>query len=156
MRDRLEKAGAPVAFIQVPTPGEHPAQDVLNAVFLILGAIGVLSLAVSGFLVINTISAIISQQTRQIGMMKAVGARDRQVAGVYLGIVLGYALVALVVALPMGALGAWQLTQFTAGLAQLRGDRVLPAARRCWRSRSRSGSWCRSPPAPGPCTAACA
>ena len=70
----------------------------------------------SGFLVINTISAILAQQTRQIGMMKAVGARDGQVAGVYLGIVLGYALVALVVALPMGALGAWQLTQFTAGL----------------------------------------
>ena len=116
VRDRLEKAGAPVAFVQVPTPGEHPAQDVLNAVFLILGAIGVLSLAVSGFLVINTISAIIAQQTRQIGMMKAVGARDRQVAGVYLGIVLGYALVALMVALPMGALGAWQLTRFTAGL----------------------------------------
>ena len=116
VRDRLEKAGAPVAFVQVPTPGEHPAQDVLNAVFLILGAIGVLSLAVSGFLVINTISAIISQQTRQIGMMKAVGARDRQVAGVYLGIVLGYAVVALIVALPMGAFGAWQLTQFTAGL----------------------------------------
>jgi putative ABC transport system permease protein len=116
VRDRLERAGAPVAFVQVPTPGEHPAQDVLNAVFLILGAIGVLSLAVSGFLVINTISAIISQQTRQIGMMKAVGARDRQVAGVYLGIVLAYAVVALMVALPMGALGAWQLTQFTAGL----------------------------------------
>jgi putative ABC transport system permease protein len=35
---------------------------------------------------------------------------------VYLGIVLAYALVALVVALPMGAFGAWQLTQFTAGL----------------------------------------
>jgi putative ABC transport system permease protein len=116
VRDRLEKAGSPVAFTQVPTPGEHPAQDVLNAVFLILGAIGALSLAVSGFLVINTISAILAQQSRQIGIMKAVGARDGQVAGVYFGIVLGYALVALLVALPLGALGAWQLTQFTAGL----------------------------------------
>ncbi len=116
VRDRLEKAGAPVAFMQVPTPGEHPAQDVLNAVFLILGTIGVLSLAVSGFLVVNTISAILAQQSRQIGIMKAVGARDRQVAGVYFGIVLGYALIALLVALPMGALGAWLLTRFTAGL----------------------------------------
>ena len=116
VRDRLEKAGAPVAFTQVPTPGEHPAQDVLNAVFLILGAIGLMSLAVSGFLVINTISAILAQQTRQIGMMKAVGARDGQVAGVYLGIVLSYALIALLVALPGGALGAWLLTQFTASL----------------------------------------
>jgi putative ABC transport system permease protein len=116
VRDRLERAGAQVAFMQINVPGEHPAQDVLNAVFLILGAIGALSLAVSGFLVINTISAILAQQTRQIGMMKAVGARNRQVASVYFGIVLGYALVALVVALPMGALGAWALTQFTAGL----------------------------------------
>jgi len=66
--------------------------------------------------VINTISAIIAQQTRQIGMMKAVGARDRQVAGIYLGIVIAYALLALAVAIPLGALGAWALTQFTAGL----------------------------------------
>ncbi len=116
VRTRLEKAGAPVAFMQVPTPGEHPAQDVLNAVFLILGAIGLMSLAVSGFLVVNTISAILAQQTRQIGMMKAVGARDAQVAGVYLGIVLGYALIALLIALPGGALGAWLLTRFTASL----------------------------------------
>lgn len=116
VRDRLEKAGAPVAFTQVPTPGEHPAQDFLNAIFLILGLIGGLSLAVSGFLVINTISAILGQQTRQIGIMKAVGARDGQVAGVYFGIVLGYALIALAVALPGGALGAWLLTRFTATL----------------------------------------
>ena len=116
VRDRLEKAGAPVAFVRVPTPGEHPAQDVINALFLILGAIGGLALVVSGFLVINTISAILAQQTRQIGMMKAVGARDRQVAGIYFGIVLGYALLALAVALPAAALGSWLLTQFTAGL----------------------------------------
>jgi putative ABC transport system permease protein len=116
VKDRLEKAGAPVAFVQVPTPGEHPAQDVLNALFLILGAIGGLSLVVSGFLVINTIGAILSQQTRQIGMMKAVGARDRQIAGIYLGIVIAYALLALAVAIPLGALGAWALTRFTAGL----------------------------------------
>ena len=116
VRDRLDKAGAPVAFTQVPTPGEHPAQDILNAVFFILGAIGLMSLAVSGFLVINTISAILASQSRQIGMMKAVGARDGQVAGIYFGIVLGYALLALLVALPLGALGAWLLTKFTASL----------------------------------------
>jgi putative ABC transport system permease protein len=116
VKSRIEKAGSPVAFVQVPTPGEHPAHDVLNALFLILGAIGALSLAVSGFLVINTISAILAQQTRQIGMMKAVGARDGQVAGIYFGIVLGYALLALLVALPVGALGGWALTRFTAGL----------------------------------------
>ena len=83
----------------------------------------------SGFLVINTISAILAQQTRQIGIMKAVGARDRQVAGVYFGIVLGYALLALLVALPMGALGGWLLTSFTAGLLNFEATIVLRAAR---------------------------
>ena len=94
----------------------------------------------SGFLVINTISAILAQQTRQIGMMKAVGARDRQVAGIYLGIVIAYALLALAVAIPLGALGAWALTQFTAGPRQLRGDRVLHPARGARpRGRDRAG-----------------
>jgi putative ABC transport system permease protein len=116
VRDRVEKAGAPVTYVQVPTPGEHPAHDILDAVFLILGVIGALSLAVSAFLVINTISAILAQQTRQIGMMKAVGARDRQVAGVYLGIVLAFAGLALLVSIPLGALGSWALTVFTASL----------------------------------------
>ena len=116
VRDRVEKAGSPVNYVQVPTPGEHPAHDILDGLFLVLGAIGALSLAVSAFLVINTISAILAQQTRQIGMMKAVGARDRQVAGVYLGIVLAFAFLALLVAVPLGALGAWVLTQFTASL----------------------------------------
>jgi putative ABC transport system permease protein len=114
--DRLEKAGAPVAFTQVPTPGEHPAQDILNPIFLILGVIGGLSLLVSGFLVINTISAILAQQSRQIGIMKAVGARDRQVAGVYFGIVIAFSLIALLFALPLAAAGSWLLTTFTAGL----------------------------------------
>lgn len=116
VRDRVEKAGAPVYYVQTPTPGEHPAHDILDGLFLVLGAIGALSLAVSAFLVINTINAILAQQTRQIGMMKAVGARDRQVAGIYLGIVLAFAGLALLVAVPLGALGSWVLTQFTASL----------------------------------------
>ncbi len=127
VRDRVEKAGSPVTYVQVPTPGEHPAHDVLDAVFLVLGVIGALSLAVSAFLVINTISAILAQQTRQIGMMKAVGARDRQVAGVYLGIVLAFAGLALLVAIPLGALGSWVLTVFTASLVNFdAGDFFLP------------------------------
>ena len=105
-----------------------------------------LSLAVSGFLVINTISAILAQQTRQIGMMKAVGARDRQVAGVYLGIVLGYALIALLVALPAGRPRRLAAHAVHGGPPELRGDRVLRAAAGASRSRSRSASSSRSPP----------
>ncbi len=48
--------------------------------------------------------------------MKAVGARNAQVAVLYLAMVLGYAVLSLGVALPLGAAGAYGLTVFTARL----------------------------------------
>jgi putative ABC transport system permease protein len=116
VRERMERAGASVIFVFVPPPGEHPANDLLAGVFLVLGFLGLLALLASGFLVVNTVNAIIAQQTRQIGVMKAVGARNRQVAVLYLGMVLAYAVLSLGVALPLGALGAYGLTIFTASL----------------------------------------
>ncbi len=116
VRARMERAGASVIFVFVPPPGEHPAHNLLAGVFLVLGFLGLLALLASGFLVVNTVNAIIAQQTRQIGVMKAVGARNRQVAVLYLGMVLLYAVLSLCVALPLGALGAYGLTVFTASL----------------------------------------
>ena len=114
---RIQRAGIPVFGSYVPVPGRHPANDLLQGFFLVLGFIGALSLIVSGFLVVNTVSAILAQQTRQIGIMKAIGARNDQIAGLYLVLVLAYAVLALVVALPLGAVGAYGFAQFTAGLA---------------------------------------
>src|SRR5919198_2969586 len=114
---RLESGGTKVFGSYVPVPGKHPANDLLQGFFVVLGGIGALSLVVSGFLVVNTVSAILAQQTRQIGVMKAIGARNAQIAGLYLGLVLGYALLSLAVALPLGALGAYGFTVFTANLA---------------------------------------
>jgi len=116
VRERAERTGVTVIFTFVPPPGEHPANDLLAGVFLVLGFLGLLALLASGFLVVNTVNAIVAQQTRQIGVMKAVGARNRQVAVLYLGMVLAYALLSLGVALPLGALGAYGLTVFTASL----------------------------------------
>ncbi len=116
VRERMERAGTAVTFVFVPPPGEHPANDLLAGVFLVLGFLGFLALLASGFLVVNTVNAIIAQQTRQIGVMKAVGARNRQVAVLYLGMVMAYAVLSLGVALPLGALGAYGLTVFTATL----------------------------------------
>ena len=114
---RIQRAGIPVFGSYVPVPGRHPANDLLQGFFLVLGFIGGLSLIVSGFLVINTVSAILAQQTRQIGIMKAIGARNGQIAGLYLVLVFAYAVLALCVAIPLSALGAYGFAQFTAGLA---------------------------------------
>jgi putative ABC transport system permease protein len=99
-------------MIDVQNPGEHPVNDVLQPLLLILTALGGLALILSGFLVINTISGLLAQQTRQIGMMKAIGGRRDQIMALYFVMVLIYGLLALLIALPLGGLGAWGMTTY--------------------------------------------
>ncbi len=113
---KIEKGGRSVFFTWIPTPGKHPADDAVQPMLLILGVLGTLSLFLSGFLVVNTISALLTQQTRQIGIMKAVGAQTRQIMGLYLGMVVVFSLLALLVAIPLGALGAFAFIGYLAGL----------------------------------------
>ncbi len=87
-------------------PNQFTGQDAINSVFMILTIMAVSTLILGLFLVYNTINAIIMQQVNQIGVMKAVGARFSRILGIYFSLVLVYALLALLVAIPLGALGA--------------------------------------------------
>ncbi len=119
IKDKLEKSGRTVYVISVPSPGEHPLQKPIAAMLLILGLFGSLSLLGSGFLVINMISALMTQQVRQIGLMKAIGARINQVMSLYLALILIVNLLALVVALPLTIGGARLLANFFATMLNL-------------------------------------
>ena len=113
---RIESSGVDVLFTFVPSPGEHPAQNFLDALSLVLGGIGLLALLLSGFLIINTLSAILAQHIRQIGIMKSIGARTGQITRMYLVMVLLFGVLALFIAVPAGALGAAGLSSLFAGL----------------------------------------
>ena len=119
VRQRIERAGAAITFALVPEPREHPAGEVLDAVFIVLAGIGFLSLFVAGFLVANTISVVLTQQTRQIGLMKAVGGGNGQIARLYLATVAAYAVMALAVAIPLAAVGAAALAGVATELLNL-------------------------------------
>ena len=93
-------------------PSTHFIQDELDGVFFLLTVLAAISLILGLFLVYNTITAIISQQTNQIGIMKAIGADFYQVLLVYFGQVFTYALLALAFAIPFGLLGAHGLRVF--------------------------------------------
>jgi len=110
VRDRLARMDVEVGFYDIVDPEVHWAQDMLDTIFLILGVLGGLSLALSGFLIINTMNAIITQQVWQIGVMKVVGATAGRVICVYLTTALIYALLSLFVAVPLGAVGAYLLS----------------------------------------------
>jgi putative ABC transport system permease protein len=114
VKDKIEKGGGQVFSTSVPDPGRTPVQQILDALFVILGVLGVLSLLLSGFLVVNTVNATLAQQTRQVGVMKAIGARSGQIMSLYFGMALVYGLLALVVGLPLGMVGAVGLARFAA------------------------------------------
>ena len=102
LRERLQRSGSSVNSVNILEPGEHWGRDTTQSFTLILNGIGIFALLLSGFLVINTISAMLAQQRRQIGMMKAVGGTGKQIISLYLVLVSFYGLLALLVALPIG------------------------------------------------------
>ena len=99
--DRMERAGATVYFVNVNQPGHHFAWSVSQGVFFVLSVLGYLTVLLSGFLIVNTITALMTQQTRQIGIMKAVGGGTMQIAGMYVVLILGFGLGALLLAIPL-------------------------------------------------------
>ncbi len=116
VRAKVQKAGVRVYVAWVPVPGEHPTYAIVQAVLFVLAALGVTSLIVSTFLVANTISATVTQQTRQIGVMKALGADTSQLRQLYQGMVLIYGIIATIVAVPPAIGAAFFLTRYVAGL----------------------------------------
>ncbi len=110
--DKIERSGRIVEVIEVPSPQQHPAELVIPTILLILTALGILALVLALFLIINTIEAILTQQIKQIGILKAVGTRNRQIMELYFGMVLIFGLLALLIAVPLGTLGALGFTRF--------------------------------------------
>lgn len=104
---RIEGNGLTVYSAVVAQPGQHPLNDLLQTLVVMLSLFGWLSLLLSGFLVVNTVGALLTQQTRQIGIMKALGARREQVLVIYLLLVLIFGAVGTLIALPLSALGAY-------------------------------------------------
>lgn len=115
VQDKIEDGGQTILFTLIPPPGKSPLDFLIQTISILMGTLALLSLLLSGFLVINTISALLTQQVRQIGIMKAVGARNRQVIVMYLVTVTIFGLLALLIAIPIGVIGAYQFSRFIAG-----------------------------------------
>lgn len=106
MQEKIEKQGKTSSRF-LTDPNKHFFQDFMDAIFFMLGVMGSLGLILGLFLVYNTINALVSQQIDQIGIMKAIGAGRGQILRLYLSSILIYSLLALLIAIPMGVLGAW-------------------------------------------------
>jgi putative ABC transport system permease protein len=105
----LEDEGYQVFSAQVPVPNKYALGDNMLSVLFILNALGVLTLILSAFLVTSVMSAVMSQQIPQIGILKSLGAHINQTMSLYFQEVLLFGLFALLLAVPMGLVGAYFL-----------------------------------------------
>ncbi|HRQ38802.1 MAG TPA: ABC transporter permease [Chloroflexota bacterium] len=107
IRERLSKQGYNVAVTIYQEPERHWGRDFVDGLMIVLRVMAVVSLFLSVMLVANTFTAVITQQTDQIGVIKAIGGSSRLIAQTYLAGVLLVSLLALAIALPLGALVAF-------------------------------------------------
>lgn len=112
LRARLGAQGYGVVVTLYQDPERHWGRKFVEGINLVLQLMAVASLFMSVILVLNTFTALITQQTDQIGVIKAVGGRSGVVARIYLVGALIMGALALVIALPAGAAFAYGMAQW--------------------------------------------
>ena len=103
IKTRLSKEHITVGATFFQEPDEHWGGQMLDGVILVMEILAVVSLFMSVVLVTNTMTAIITEQTNQIGIIKAIGGRQHEIIRLYLSGVLLYGILALTISLPLGA-----------------------------------------------------
>ena len=116
IKDRLGKEGVSVGVTFYNEPDEHWGSDFFKGLNLVLQLLAAVSLFMSVILVYNTLSALITEQKNQIGVIKALGGKMGTILKVYLAGVLVYGSLALFVSLPLGAYAAFSGAGYFLGI----------------------------------------
>lgn len=128
--DQLKKSGRNVYRSEQHLSNRHPMASLIQALLGVLFVMGILVVFLSGSLIANTLSSLLTQQLRQIGVMKLIGARSRQIIGMYLVLILIVGTIALLAAIPLGGHAGYALSDFAAGFIgfRLQPFRIIPLA----------------------------
>jgi putative ABC transport system permease protein len=80
---------------------------IFNMITAGLAAIAAISLVVAGVLIMNVMLVAVSQRTAEIGLLKAIGARKRQIVALFLTEAATLSLFGALVGIAIGGLGVW-------------------------------------------------
>lgn len=130
LKDKLEKNDTLVIRTRFSMTHEHPLASTVNAILGILMALGILIVFLSSSLIANTLSALLTQHLRHIGVIKLVGGSRRQVLVMYLTLIMAFGVLALLIAVPLGGQGAYGLALFISSELNFNilGYRIVPMA----------------------------
>ena len=110
LRDALQQAGMPVAGSQMQIEYRHAIEDHLLMVVEFLGAMAWVMIAVGGMGLASTMGLAVLERTREIGVMRALGARTRDILAIVQVESLVLVALAWLLSLPLSVLAAVQLS----------------------------------------------
>ncbi len=112
IKDKLAKQNIRVAAFMYQDPNQHWGHSFMDGFNLVQEMLALICVAMSAVLVYNTLTNLITQQINQIGILKAIGGRKGTIIGVYLVSAFVYGMLALIIALPLGAVVAFGVTRY--------------------------------------------
>jgi putative ABC transport system permease protein len=92
-----------------------PPTNAIAGVFSLLRILAIVAVVMSGFLILNTVTTLVAEQTAIIGTMKAAGGTRGAIMRGYLVSVGIYSGLATLPAIVLGVLGGYELGSFLAG-----------------------------------------
>lgn len=116
IKTRLETTGNGKARVAFTDPQKHPHQFQMDSILFLLAGLGLLAFLMGAVLVINLANGILTNQIRQIGSLKAMGATTGQVARLYLFSQLLLGLASSALALPLAVKAAYWLCRVIAAM----------------------------------------
>jgi putative ABC transport system permease protein len=112
IKNELAKQNIEVVVTFYQDPEKHWGRLFVEGLNVVLQILAVISLFMSVILVLNTLTALITQQTNQIGIIKAIGGTTGTIVKIYLAGVLVFGILALLISLPLGAMLAFGITKW--------------------------------------------
>jgi putative ABC transport system permease protein len=125
----LQTQGYEVHEIRIPPPGRHPHQSQMTSVITLFLVFSFMALVLSAILTATMINGLLAQQIRQIGIMKAIGARTPQITSLYLVLIVVLGIVASLIGVPLGIAAG---RSFTGILAQILNLEIYSDAVPAW------------------------
>jgi putative ABC transport system permease protein len=112
IKDKLARQDIGVATFVYQDPDRHWGRAFMDGFTLVQQVLAVIAVLMGAVLVYNTLSNQITQQTNQIGILKAIGARNTTIAGLFLVSTFIFGVLALLLALPLGAVVAYAVARY--------------------------------------------
>ncbi|MBL1418963.1 MAG: FtsX-like permease family protein [Alphaproteobacteria bacterium] len=108
--------GIKIEASNIPKFDQHPHQFQLNTILMINGSISFLTFIMSMVLISQLMNSIFTRQTRQIGIMKAIGAKRGHILRIYLTYLLSISAVSIAIGLPLAVLTGKKYSDFIASV----------------------------------------